>query len=144
MEYKQNTMKKILPLSLLFFALSACQKEECFQESCFNGGIWNSGYCKCECMPYYSGKNCEEYNPPCKTSNYGTLYISNSHSSPYRVYRDGSYYAYVYGNGSFTDNQSSASCSSWRFEQASGYVFYPTVYTDYECVSQCGFTSIFF
>jgi hypothetical protein len=95
-------------------------------------------------MPYYSGKNCEDYNPPCKTGNYGILYISNTNSKPYNVYRDGSYVTYISSGSSFTNNSATAGCSNWRFEQASGYVFYPTVYTDYKCVEQCGYTAIFF
>ncbi len=131
-------MKNLTILLLMAFLLQGCVKDKCVGVVCQNFGTCNPENGKCICQQYYTGTNCEIYQAPCNTNHTGTLRITSYRSDPYRAYRDGSYYAYISAGESKTYNNYSSQCNSWRFEQASGYVFYPTVYTSTGCVSDCG------
>jgi hypothetical protein len=54
-------MKRILLLlTICFFALSGCKKDQCESINCLNGGVCVDG--TCECPAGYSGTNCEIFD----------------------------------------------------------------------------------
>lgn len=109
-QLKPNTMKKTI-LSLVmasFIMIAGCKKE--------NSGP-NNG----------SGSNGTNNPPPVTT---GTIYFKNTQSDPYKIYVDG-YYKLTVSAGQTSSGYTVDSGVTYNIkaEQASGYIFYPTVYT---------------
>lgn len=129
-------MNKYVSFALILFAvLTGCKKECGYSNSCFNSGTWDNVNCKCNCPANYSGDNCEDYTPPC--SNKGDVTIYSGKSDPYEVRINGIYRGNVgaYGQAKYSVTSGSMSI---EVTQASGYIFYPSVYTGSGYVAPCG------
>lgn len=74
-----------------------------------------------------SGSNGTNNPPPVTT---GTIYFKNTQSDPYKIFVDG-YYKMTVSAGQTSSGHTVDSGVTYNIkaEQASGYIFYPTVYT---------------
>lgn len=130
-------MKKLLYLSIAIISLcSSCKKSCVIEEACLNFGTWNNTTCICNCPANYTGNNCETYSPPC--SGKGTVIIFSSKSDPYEVEIDYSYKGNVGAYGTATFNNITSGSVYVKVTQASGYIFYPSVYSGTSSLSNCG------
>lgn len=135
-------MKKYLIAAFaLSVMLSACKKEDncpTNKITCLNGGAYNSNSCECDCANGFTGIDCSV--PPaqaCATQHYGEIAIYSSKNDPYEVRVNGSYKGNISANGSkFLTNFPSGSVNI-QVTQASGYVFYPSVYSTNGTVYDC-------
>jgi hypothetical protein len=76
-------------------------------------------------------------SPACEINNTGTLKVVCNKSDPYKVYLNNAYKGTV---GSYTSKDFgniSAGTYATRYEQASGYLLYPTEYTLSVTIPQC-------
>lgn len=138
-------MRKIfILLTLSVLLLSSCKKDRCIGSTvvCANGGHCDENTGNCVCEYGYSGIDCSIAPQPCAQNHYGTLILVNTHSDPYNVYRNGLSYSYQSSYSTTTWAQYPSQSNSWRFVQASGYVFYPTEYTASSTVSDCSTKTI--
>lgn len=87
--------------------------------------------------------------PGCVTNNTGIVYFKNKYSDPYKLEINGSYVGTVSGGSTSTPTQStgyttSAGSMSYKATQASGYTFWPTIYSSTATVPQCSDLTIIF
>ena len=82
-------------------------------------------------------KDNQQFTPACETNNTGTLKVVCNLEDPYKVYLNNAYKGTVgaYTSKDFGDITSGT--YSTRYEQASGYVFYPTEYTASVTITRC-------
>lgn len=122
-------------LAMLIIMVSGCKKE-CEIRSCGVGGLFDNTNCKCKCFQNYSGENCETYTPPCNDR--GTVVVYSGKSDPYQVKINGSYQGNVGAYGSATFNGIKSGFVTIEVTQASGYIFYPSVYSGSGSLYSCG------
>lgn len=82
-------------------------------------------------------QNSQLYTPTCERDNTGTMKVVNNLGDPYRVYLNNSLKGSV---GAFTSRDFenlSVGTYSARYEQASGYLLYPTIYSGSMTIVQC-------
>ena len=60
----------LLSASYYHYAHAACATTL----ECLNGGVFDADACKCECLPLYSGANCEKANCADEPLQCGTLF----------------------------------------------------------------------
>ena len=84
--------------------------------------------CKKDNVQPNNGNGSGTTTPPPVTT--GTIYFENTQSDPYKIFVDG-YYKMTVSAGQTSSGYSVQSGVTYNIkaEQASGYVFYPTVYT---------------
>lgn len=75
--------------------------------------------------------------PQCEQNNTGTLRVVCNLSDPYKVYVNNAYKGTVGAYTSADFGNVTAGTYSTRYEQASGYIFYPTEYTLSVTITQC-------
>jgi len=78
-----------------------------------------------------------DLNPSCQSNNLGTLKVQNNKDHPYDVYVNNSYRGTAPSKGSKTFNDLTAGTYSIYYEQANGYVLYPTTYNQSVTIIRC-------
>lgn len=73
----------------------------------------------------------------CERDNVGYITITNTSDNPYNVYLDNTYVFKLQGNTFKDDYAVSAGSHTFKAEQVSGYVLYPTVKEGTLTVAQC-------
>ena len=84
--------------------------------------------------------------PACQTNNTGTIYFQNTQVDPYKLYINGTIVGTVSGGSVGSPTQSAAYTTSagsvlLKAVQASGYILFPTTYTNTVSLPQCGTVS---
>lgn len=105
--------------------------------------------CKKEKNSPTSPGNGTTTQPGCVTNNTGVVYFTNKYSDPYKLEINGSYVGTVSGGSTANPTKSSgytasAGTISYKATQASGYTFWPTVYSNTAPLTQCSDVTIGF
>lgn len=81
-------------------------------------------------------------SPACEVNNVGTLRVVCNLEDPYKVYVNNAYKGTVsaFNTGDF--GNITAGTYSTRYEQESGWVFFPTEFTSSVTITQCGTTTV--
>ena len=77
------------------------------------------------------------FKPTCEVNNTGTLRVQSYKGDPYRVYVNNAFKGTVGAFSNQTFDDITAGTYATRYEQASGYILYPTEYTLSVTIQQC-------
>jgi hypothetical protein len=98
------------------------------------------------CAIGFAGCNKNDDNdinsPTCEVNNVGTLRVVCNLEDPYKVYVNNAYKGTVNAYNTADFNNITAGTYSTRYEQASGWILYPTEFTSSVTITQCGTTTV--
>jgi len=97
------------------------------------------------CLALFGASSCSKDDdndndiniPACETNNVGTLRVDSNKEDPYKVYVNSAYKGTVGAYATADFGNIAAGTYSTRYEQASGYILYPTEYTLSVTITQC-------
>jgi len=78
-----------------------------------------------------------DLNPRCQVDNFGTLKVENKFNDQYNVYVNNSYKGRVNAKSSISFDDLSVGTYSTYYEQANGYLLYPTTFSLSVTISRC-------